>query len=357
MTSITKFIGCMTGTSCDGLDIAYLETDGWEIMNFGPSETFKFDDSYSRILKTRINLSAPAYSLDAKISDQVAINHIECLKQFIKIHSLKVDAIGMHGQTVWHDPAQKISIQLGNAQLVASEFKLPVVAQFRQNDLINGGQGAPLVPIYHQALAKKIDHSVAFINIGGVANITFINGEKLIAGDIGPGNALIDDWMLKNTGVALDHNGEIALSGKVNEDVLNKWQKDKFFKEQFPKSLDRQHFHKYLDDVAKLNLADGLSTLSALTCFGINNALNMLHTCKQIIICGGGRHNQFIMKNLHNNHPNVVGSENLGINPDALEAQMIAYLTARFFYNLPSSFPSTTGVKVPTIAGKLFLPF
>lgn len=354
----------MTGTSCDGLDIAYLETNGDVIINFGPSQTFKFDDTYRRLLKNRINLSSPNYHLDSKISDQISINHIECLKQFIKSHSLKVDAIGMHGQTVWHDAAQQISVQLGNAQMVASQLKLTVVAQFRQNDLANGGQGAPLVPIYHQALAKGMEHPVAFINIGGVANITFINGEELIAGDVGSGNALIDDYMLKNTGIALDNNGATALAGKIHSDILNKWQKDKFFKKPFPKSLDRQHFHKCLEDVAKLNLADGAATLTALTCFGINNALNMLPACKQIIICGGGRHNQFIMQNIGSGSPRlkkarddaefIVGSESLGINPDALEAQMIAYLTARFFYKLPSSFPNTTGVSIPTVAGEVF---
>lgn len=351
---LTKFIGCMTGTSCDGLDIAYIETNGEIISKFGASHTFKFDDPFSRLLKTRINLNSVSYNLDAKISNQIAINHIECLRQFIRENNLKPDAIGIHGQTVYHHPETQTSIQLGNAQMVASSFNIPVVAQFRQNDLENGGQGAPLVPIYHKALASNMEYPIAFINIGGVANITFINGNELIAGDVGPGNALIDDHMLKHVGVPLDKNGQTALLGTVQQKILQKWQQDKFFNKPLPKSLDRQHFHGCLKDVTNFNIADGAATLSAFTCFAISNALKKLPTCKKIIICGGGRHNQFIMQNLKNEFTNIVGSETLGIHPDALEAQMIAYLTARFFYKLPSSFFNTTGVKIPTIAGKIF---
>lgn len=350
----TKFIGCMTGTSCDGLDIAYIETDGEIISNFGASHTFKFDDTFCRLLKTRISLNSGSYNLDAKISDQIAINHIECLRQFIRENNIKADAIGIHGQTVYHHPETQTSIQLGNAQMVASALNIPVVAQFRQNDLANGGQGAPLVPIYHKALASHMEHPIAFINIGGVANLTFINGDELIAGDIGPGNALIDDHMLKHLGVPLDEKGTNALLGAVQQNILQKWQRDKFFQKPLPKSLDRQHFHGCLKDITNLNITDGAATLSTFTCFGISNSLKKLPKCKQIIICGGGRHNQFIMQNLQNEFANVVGSETLGINPDALEAQMIAYLTARFFYKLPSSFLNTTGVKTPTVAGKIF---
>jgi anhydro-N-acetylmuramic acid kinase len=350
----TKFIGCMTGTSCDGLDIAYIETNGEIISKFGASHTFKFENTFCKLLKTRINLNSPNYNLDTKISDQIAINHIECLRQFIRENNLKPDAIGMHGQTVYHHPKTQTSLQLGNAQMVASAFNIPVVAQFRQNDLANGGQGAPLVPIYHKALSNHMEHPIAFINIGGVANITFINGDELIAGDVGPGNALIDDHMLKLSGIPLDENGKTALLGTVQQNILQEWQQDKFFNKPLPKSLDRQHFHGFLKDITNLNIADGAATLSALTCFGIINALKKLPEFRKIIICGGGRHNRFIMQNLKNEFANVVGSETLGINPDALEAQMIAYLTARFFYKIPSSFLNTTGAKTPTIAGKIF---
>jgi anhydro-N-acetylmuramic acid kinase len=353
---LTRFIGCMTGTSCDGLDISYIETDGKIITKFGPSKTFKFSDALSKILKERIALGVKFHTSDMQISNIIAEYHIECIQQFINENKLIVDAIGMHGQTVWHNPDDKISIQLGNAKMVANALKIPVVAQFRQNDLKNGGQGAPLVPIYHKALAISMSYPIAFINIGGVSNITFINKEELIAGDIGPGNALIDDWMLKNTGVAFDENGTTALSGKIQEDILQKWQQDTFFKKPLPKSLDRQYFHSFLKDVEKLSITDGAATLTALTCFSITNALKSLPKCQKIIICGGGRHNQFIMKQLEKTTENVVGSEIIGINPDDLEAQMIAYLTARFFYKLPSSFPKTTDVNSASIAGELFHP-
>lgn len=351
-----NFIGCMTGTSCDGLDIAYIETNAEEIFTFGPYCTIEFNNAEKKLLKSRL-LQGEFSDSDFEISNKIALNHIKCIENFIKKHSLIPHAIGMHGQTVFHNPDAKTTIQLGNAEMVAKHFKIPVIAQFRLNDIKNGGQGAPLVPIYHLAIAKNIEKPVSFINIGGVSNITSINeNNELIAFDTGTGNALIDDWMMQKTSSPYDFNGQAASSGKVDHVILNKWKNHSFFSKPFPKSLDRQNFHKFLLDIQNLSVNDGAATLSEFTIFGIQKALELLPKCKQLVICGGGVYNNYLLNKLKQIHQKVITTSEIGINPSAIEAQMIAYLAARFFKNLPSSFFHTTGVEKPTVAGKLFLP-
>ena len=206
------------------------------------------------------------------------------------------------------------------------------------------------------ALASKLEKPTAFLNIGGIANITFISADQiLIAGDTGPGNALIDDWVCKHTGAAQDTDGQYAGQGTVNQRLLYKWLQHPFFEQPFPKSLDRMDFHQVLDDCTMLTLEDGAATLTQFTVEAIIKALAMLpEQPNQLIVCGGGCHNPTLMNGLQQQFTNLVGAHEIGFDPDVIEAQLMGYLAARFFEALPSSFPTTTAVKEPTVAGELF---
>lgn len=355
--NIYRVIGCMTGTSCDGLDLAYIETDGVDILNIGPAQTIPFEPDYKNTLRNRVVAKQATCENDKILEKTIAAFHGVHIKAFIQKNCLKVDAIGFHGQTVWHDPANQFTVQLGDCQQLANLLGLKVVGEFRQNDIKRGGQAAPLVPIYHQALAANLEKPLGFLNIGGVANISFIGqSQELIAGDVGPGNALIDDWVAKHTGIAQDTDGRHAAKGKVDLELLDQWLNDDFFKKPFPKSLDRMHFHNVLEGCRYLSLEDGAATLTQFTVESILRSLEKIPKIAQLIVCGGGCHNPVIMKGLKNTFEKVIGAASLGFDPDAIEAQLMAYLAARFFEGLPSSFKGTTGVDEPTIAGKLFQP-
>ncbi len=353
--TIYHLIGCMTGTSCDGLDLAYIITNGSDQLTLGPATTIEFSNDYRNRLRNRVTAGLKYHFMDDALAKDIANYHAYHIQEFIQHHQLEVDAIGFHGQTVWHDPKNGVTIQLGDSQHLANQLNINVVGQFRLNDVANGGQGAPLAPIYHKAMTAKLQKPLAVLNIGGVANLTFITERNLIAGDVGPGNALIDDWMEQNTGIAQDTNGSCAQKGIVNQSILDKWLQDPFFSKALPKSLDRLHFHQNLNDCQKLSVEDGAATLTEFTIQSIIKSLqNLPAEPKQLVVCGGGCHNPILMAGLQN-FTNVLIASDLGFNGDAIEAQLMAYLAARFFEKLPSSFPGTTGVSEPTIAGELFL--
>lgn len=352
-----RIIGCMTGTSCDGLDLAYIITDGKSQLTVGPSVTIPFHDTYKNTLRKRVTLMAARHFMDGELDQDIAKYHAFHIKEFIQKNQLEVDAIGFHGQTVWHDPANGLTVQLGDCQMLANALGINVVGQMRLNDIANGGQGAPLAPVYHQVISAKLPKPVVIINIGGVSNLTLITEDELIAGDVGPGNALIDDWMEQKTGTAQDTDGSYAKRGIIIPSILNKWLENPFFSQALPKSLDRMHFHKILDDCQKLSIEDGAATLTEFTVQSIVHGVqNLLEQPECIVICGGGYHNPVMMYGLRKNFENIeiIGVSALDFDENAIEAQLMAYLAARFFENLPSSFPSTTDVSVPTVAGQIF---
>ncbi|MCE2716526.1 MAG: anhydro-N-acetylmuramic acid kinase [Pseudomonadota bacterium] len=356
--TIYRVIGCMTGTSCDGLDLAYIETNGEDIVVVGASQIIPFEPEYRKLLLERIQERKATHSGDANLAKAIAEFHSKHIQQFIQEHKLSVDAIGFHGQTVWHDPAHHTTVQLGDCQDLANSLGIQVIGQFRQHDVKNGGQGAPLVPVYHSALAANLEKPLAFLNIGGLSNVTFIGVDQtLVAGDTGLGSALIDDWVATHTSFSQDTDGRYAAQGKIHHDLVNGWQTHPFFTESFPKSLDRMAFHHLLDDCEGLSLEDGAATLTEFTAQTILRSLELLpEKPHQLVVCGGGSHNLTLMKSLQYHFKNVVSAFYIGFDSDAIEAQLMAYLAARFFKKLPSTFPSTTGVKAPVISGELFLP-
>ncbi len=385
MDTVLTVIGLMSGTSMDGIDVALLKTDGETVSAFGPVRTFAYVDTDRALLAAAMVEARTSTGRDERPGPLAAAEHIitqrhtEAVWQFLDETGLAasdIDLVGFHGQTVFHDPARRLTIQLGNGGRLAQDVGIDVAWDFRAADVAAGGQGAPLAPAFHQALARhaKLDLPVAVLNIGGVANVTWIgpeypensgpeNGKSetgdpaagaLIAFDTGPGNALIDDWIREKAGLDFDRNGDIARSGVLpNDDTLLTLMTDSFFEVPAPKSLDRNHFS--LKRVDHLKLADGAQVLVYFTVSSIARAPAWFPAPpKAWIVTGGGRHNGYMMEILrwHLRTP-VHIAEEIGLDGDAVEAQAFAYLAARTATGKPITFPGTTGVGTPMSGGRV----
>lgn len=368
----TTALGLMSGTSLDGIDVAMLRTDGEAQVGRGPSRTYPYDDSQRQILRQAL---AAATTMTSRTDRSGVLGaaesalthwHADAVRAFchdIGTDLASIDLIGFHGQTVLHRPEQRLTVQLGDGQALANMLGRPVAFDLRAADVAAGGQGAPLVPAYHRALAASLpQRPVAFVNIGGVANVTWVGenigvgaGDGLIAFDTGPGNALIDDWMLQHTGQSRDEGGGTALAGQVDEATVVRFLGDGFFEKPGPKSLDRNSFAAITLD--GLSLGDGAATLVAVTARSIAvSRRHMPATPKTWIICGGGRHNAAIMAALRNLLADVRSAEDCGLDGDSLEAEAWAYLAVRTKRGLPLTYPGTTGVATPMKGGVISNP-
>jgi anhydro-N-acetylmuramic acid kinase len=364
MGKLKRALGLMSGTSMDGIDVALLETDGDRALRHGPAASTPYPPEIkvklraalkeALALEDRADRPAPLRELEGALTELNA----EAVTHFLQANGIDratVDLIGYHGQTVLHDPDRAMTVQLGDGTLLAARTGIDVVFDMRAADVAAGGQGAPLVPVYHRALAAQLaDLPVAFLNIGGVANVTWIGEDgRLIAFDTGPGNALIDDWMLKRTGAAHDANGAIAAGGRVNEDALTALLTNGYFGRPPPKSLDRDAFSAA--PVEALATGDGAATLTAFTAASIARAReHMPREPRTWIVCGGGRKNRTLMSMLAGHVANaVVPVEAIGLNGDVIEAEAWAYMAVRSTLGLPITFPETTGVPAPMTGGVL----
>lgn len=354
-------IGTMSGTSADGIDVAVIKTDGRDFVE--PQEFYFMP--YTEEMQKQIR---NAYNTDPKdehacknvkiLEDAITRAHFFAISNMINDHAVKredIDVIGFHGQTIAHDPDNGMTWQIGQGDQLADYCEIDVVSDFRTADVEAGGQGAPLVPIYHAALAASVKKPCAIINIGGIANMTFIpktGVEDMLAFDTGPGNALIDDWMRKRSIGSYDTNGETAAMGKVNEGIVSQYMAHPYFDLTGAKSLDRNAFS--LDPVSMMGLEDGAATLTAFTVESIVKAISQCpDKPKSVIVTGGGRYNQTIMNGLRDKLScDVKSSEHYGFNGDAMEAEAFAYLAVRHMMGLPYSFKGTTGVSVPVCGGK-----
>ncbi len=358
-------IGLMSGTSLDGIDIALLQTDGAKMVHRGQSRTYAYTDVQRNLLRETLRAATSMSNRNdrngilGEAEEKLTDWHAEAVHKFLKetyLSNSKVDIIGFHGQTILHRPEHQLTVQLGSGQALANATGIKVAFDMRAADVAAGGQGAPLVPVYHQALAANLPHKpVAFVNIGGVANVTFVSDDALIAFDTGPGNALIDDWVMRHHGTAFDHGGALALSGKVNASAMAQFLGDTYFELPGPKSLDRDTFASI--NLDNLSPADGAATLVAVTTHSIaESRRHFPHAPEQWIICGGGRKNAAIMQALRAILTNVETAEFFGLNGDSMEAEAWAYLAARVFYNAPLTYPGTTGVKSPLTGGVIVEP-
>ena len=353
---LKNVIGLMSGTSMDGVDAAYLKTNGIDFIETGMAITLPYSDSFRNELSEVV--SQGLYSKNVEY--QITNIHADAVKHLIKKSGdsrVFVDLIGFSGHTIFHIPDEKKTLQIGDGAMLSDLIGIDVVCDFRRNDLINGGQGAPLAPVYHQVLATKLKKPVGIINIGGVANITYIGTEdELISFDTGPGNALIDDFIFSRLGYRQDTGGKLALSGKLDKKILESLMDHTYFSLNIPKSLDRNQFT--FTPTNELSDADGAATLTAFTAESITRSINFLPKTPFLwLVTGGGRYNEAILRELRSRLGKEVKTvEEVGWQGDAIEAQAFAYLAVRSVLGLPLSFPSTTGVRSPVCGGKLFLP-
>lgn len=361
-----KAIGLMSGTSLDGVDIALIETDGETVASLGPSGYRAYTPPERDLLRTAL---ADAVSLTdrharpgalAQAERIVTAAHAEAVEAFIAQYGIargSIDIAGFHGQTVLHRPAQRLTVQIGDAAELAKAIGIPVVHDFRAADVAAGGQGAPFVPVYHRALAKALGRPgpIAVVNIGGVSNVTYIDGDDvLIACDTGPGNALLDDFVSRVTQQAFDDSGNLAAQGSPDAAWLASALAHPFFRAKPPKSLDRNEF-------ASLQLppwapADGAATLTAFTAGAIAAVAPLLPLApRQWIVTGGGARNLTMMRMLGEKlaPAKVQTADDFGWSADAMEAQAFAFLATRSLKGLPLSYPATTGVPVPMTGGVL----
>lgn len=347
MAKASNVLGLMSGTSMDGVDVGPLHTDGQDMAIAGPNSFTPYPDEVRNALRACMGLSSDPDGRVARAAELVTDWHIKAVREFQQKCAEPIELIGFHGQTIFHDPARGKTWQIGDGQKLADALGIDVIYDFRSADMKAGGQGAPLIPLYHQVLVKNLEQPVGVLNVGGVANVTWIDGNTVIACDTGPGNALIDDWMLKKTGAAIDRDGRAALAGKIDQPRIDHWLQDAYFSKRAPKSLDRNAFAACrVDD---LSIEDGAATLAAFTAQSVMRALQMMPAFpKQLIVAGGGRHNQAIMNQL----THAINADDLGWSGDSLEAEGFAYLAMRSKLNLPLSLPTTTGCKTPTTGGR-----
>lgn len=363
MTRVLKAIGLMSGTSMDGIDAAILDTDGERIEALGPTHFRPYAPEMRARLRGALQAAAsiraagplpPEFGrLERDLTDAHALA-VDNLIAEAKLEPDQIDIIGFHGQTLVHRPVERMTLTIGSGPRLASATGIDVVYDFRSLDVRAGGQGAPLVPIYHAALAAA-RAPVAVLNIGGVANVTFVGpGGELLAFDTGPGNAPIDDWALKYTGKPIDESGALAAKGRVNENVVAHLLSHAYFAKAAPKSLDRMTFD--LEMARNLGVEDGAATLTAFTARSIAKAREHFpEPPRQWIVCGGGRHNLTLMRDLHAalQGIDVITAEDAGWRGDFIEAEAFAYLAVRSWRGLPISFPMTTGVPRPMTGGML----
>jgi anhydro-N-acetylmuramic acid kinase len=355
------FLGLMSGTSMDGIDAALLRTDGEAISGFGPALTLPYEASLRDRIRACLN-DGPGNPLT--LSRDLSMAHataVQALLETAGMAAKDVAWLGFHGHTLLHRPAERRTWQTGDGALLAQLTGIGVVSDFRSQDVAMGGQGAPLVPLYHLALARyaQLQPPLLVLNLGGVGNVTYIGSERdtdLIAFDTGPGNALIDDWMLRHANVAHDDGGKTAAAGAVNPERLARLLDHAYFAQRPPKSLDRNDFSAAA--VEGLSLEDGAATLAAFTAASVARGLSHLpQRPLRCLVCGGGRHNATLMKLLtqHLNMP-VEAVEAVGWNGDHLEAEAFAFLAARALRGLPLSLPGTTGVAMPVSGGRFSRP-
>jgi anhydro-N-acetylmuramic acid kinase len=354
-----RAIGIISGTSMDGIDVALVETDGERALSPGPGRTYPYPAALRRdLLAIAADPERAAQARLASEDEAVSDAHAGAVEAFLADHGIAaatIDLVGLHGQTILHRPERRFTRQLGDGARVAARLGIDTIDRFRHADVAAGGQGAPFAPLYHRALAARLEQPLMVLNLGGVGNVTYIDDDTTIAFDTGPASALLDDWVMRHTGATYDADGAIAASGRIDAAILATLMAHPYFAMPAPKSLDRNDFHARARAVDGLGLADGAATLAAFTVESV--AASLAHVPRapaRWIVCGGGRHNRFFMARLAARlGVRVEPAEAAGWDGDFIEAQCFGYLAARSLRGLPLSLPTTTGVPRPMTGGVL----
>jgi len=374
-------IGLMSGTSMDGVDVSLIRSDGFNQFTNILDEYFEYDKNLQQQLIELRNLILSIDDLKLytsrlnELEREITVFHSKILSKISLDFKDDIDFVGFHGQTIFHNPKKNITKQLGDGKLMSQLIKKRVVYDFRQEDITNKGQGAPLTPIFHNLLSRiinkkyNISFPICFLNIGGISNITKIIKndenleENLEAFDSGPGNCMIDEWVRKNSNNNFDENGSIAKSGKIDQLILNQVI-DNFKINSFEISLDVKDFD--VTFARGLSLEDGCATITNFTAYliarGIEYANGNNNKPIKYLVCGGGRKNYFLIQSVkdylsHKKNISLSSIDDYSLNGDYIESQAFGYLAIRSFLNLPISYPKTTGCEVPTVGGKLVKNF
>ncbi len=377
MDKIYTSMGLMSGTSLDGVDVSIIRSDGDKEFSIIIDKYFQYDEKLTqKIQKIRDKMLNPddltKYQVEIKdLEREITLFHFKAVNNSLELSKYDVDLIGFHGQTIFHAPEKKITKQLGDGLLLSQLTKKKVIYNFRQNDLENGGQGAPLAPIFHNTLANKLNKKfnlgfpINILNIGGISNVTYTIennnldlGKKIYACDIGPGNCLIDEWMRKNSKKGYDKEGLIARSGKTDKLILNQALDNFAVGSNFERSLDVKDFDIFF--AKGLSLEDGAATITDFTAKLISdgmkfiNGKNNSHKSKWLV-CGGGRKNKYLLESIKNNFDNINlnSIDQYEIDGDFIESQAFAFLAIRSLKGMPISFPNTTRCKKSLTGGVL----
>ncbi len=346
-------VGLMSGTSCDGVDAAILDTDGENNINFLGGLTLPFPDDIRSRLQEASQHDVPIMEL-LHLEREISDHHLQATELLLEQHpQLRklVAVVGFHGHTVRHNPQAGLTMQIGNPWILANALGLPVVTDFRRCDMSLGGQGAPLVAMFHHALFPGGPRPTLVLNLGGVANVTWLGkDDEIIAGDTGPGCGLIDEWAQTMADLPHDRDGQLASSGTVDMETVNAALSTPFFSMPLPKSADRYDFDHV--DVSGLSVEDGAATLCAVTAEAAYRAVIQLPSMpERMYVTGGGVHHPVIMQMLEERFGEITNVRERGLNPDTLEAECFAWLAVRHQEGLPLTFPETTGCSVPTSGG------
>ena len=366
MGKIYTALGLMSGTSMDGVDASIIKSDGNREYSIISDEYFEYNDDFlSKLIDIRDKVSIEddlkKYSDEIQsLEREIALLNADIVNTIVKKSNIEIDFVGFHGQTIFHNPENKITKQLGDGNLLSHLTKKIVINNFRQNDLQNGGQGAPLASIYHKLLAQnfkeegRIELPIVILNIGGIANTTSINENyEMISMDIGPGNCLIDKWIRLNSDKNFDNKGEIAKSGNIDKFILEQTIDNFYYNETSKnKSLDINDFD--VSFVKGLSFEDGAATLTELTADILSKKL----LNNNIYVCGGGRKNNFLIDLIQKKiKKKIIQIDELDVDGSFIESQAFGYLAIRSYLGLPISFPETTGCKEPTTGGVIIKNF
>lgn len=355
MTQLQTAFGLMSGTSADGVDAALIRTDGKDSFQFVGAITLPYEDSFShRLLATA---SSDVSLLEVlRLEQALTLRHVEACRTLLDAYPAQEDqpaVIGFHGHTVRHVSSEGLTWQLGNPSLLAEQLGIPVVSDFRRRDMAAGGQGAPLAALLHQHLMAHVPKPTAVLNVGGVANVTWLGQDgQVIAGDTGPGCGLLDAWIRRHTGRSFDCHGEVAKAGSVDHGLVAATLRDAYFQRPFPKSADRFDFA--VDRLDRLSTPDGAATLCAITVAAVVGALHTFPALPETLwVTGGGTHHPVIMGGLRQHLARVLPIEAAHLRSAYLEAECFAWLAVRRLRGLPTSWPTSTGANRGTVGGLL----
>jgi anhydro-N-acetylmuramic acid kinase len=357
---VSRAIGAISGTSMDGIDVALLDGDGENIAHVGPGATYPYPaDVLARLRAVVADPDAaagPLHDLERDVTDA----HVAAVERFFSDHAIVRESValaGLHGQTVLHRPQARFTRQLCDGARAAGRLGIDVICDFRSADVAAGGEGAPLAPLYHAAIAAGLERPLMFLNWGGVGNVTYLGASgEIVAFDTGPANAPLDDFVLRRLGLSHDANGALAARGRVDEALVARWMQDPYFVRKAPKSLDRNHFHHLAADAEMLSDADGAATLAAFTVEATAAAVSLVPEAPlRWLVCGGGRKNATLMARLSRRlGVRVDPIETIGQDGDFVEAACFAHLALRSQRGLPISLPTTTGAPAPMTGGRFY---